>query len=57
MEQWKYAVSAMKMSEMATGDIAGLIEEMNRDGRNGWELVSVVVVGPLVYQYFKKKVV
>ena len=56
MEQWIYAVSAMKVGDMAGGDIAGLIEEMNRDGRNGWELVSVVVVGPLVYQYFKKRV-
>lgn len=46
--KWNYLVIELKTSLMGGFKLEALQEELDRQGRNGWELVNVVHATPTV---------
>ena len=44
---WTYEVVEIKQTAMGGIDAVHLRKELNRMGQSGWELVNVIVLGPM----------
>lgn len=55
-QYWNYQTIEIKPSFLGSFDVESINEVLTREGRKGWELVSVVNLGPMrpIYVFLKK---